>query len=126
MKTCIQGFCMMIITIITILFLSTIHIKSNHQNEVDLALTTAIQQTLKVLDDQRYPIESNEELISEFARNFFIQINSDSEVEFVIYGVDYEKGLLSIEVTMYFQYIDGKTGTVNSKQTMIIDDIKET
>lgn len=126
MKTCIQGLGMMIITLVTILFMSAIHIQSNHQNEVDLAMTSAIQQTMKVLEDSRYEINSNEQLLSEFSRNFFIQINSDSEVELTVYAIDYKKGILSIEATMYYQYIDGQRGSVSSKQTMIIEAIKET
>lgn len=123
MKTIVKGICMFVIILFFILMMLAITSKSNRQYELDTALNSAIMQTMNVLYDERYEITTDYELLSEFHRNLLIQFNSDSTLEVYVYGVDYKKGLLDIGIECVFNYIDGRTGTVYSRKTVIIDQI---
>ncbi len=121
MKTMIKGSIMAIIIIQCFFITLAVLSKSSRQTEVDLALNNAMYQSLKVTDDKRYPINSNEDLISEFSQNFVIQINSYSDVEINIFGIDYINGFLDVEVVLHYTYTNGQSDHVTSRRSMIID-----
>lgn len=126
MKTIVKGFCMLVIILFFILMMLGIFNKTSRQYEIDTSLNSAIMQTMNVLNDQRYIISSNEELISELHRNLLLQINSDCDLDIYIYEVDYLKGILDVEVTATFNYSDNREGAVTSRKTVIIDKIERT
>lgn len=121
MKTIVKGFCSIIIVIYFVLIMIGILYKSSRQYEVDTALNSSIMQTMNVLYDKRYEINSNEELVSEFHRNLLLQINSTSNLIVNVYGLDYQKGLLDVELILEFKYIDGRTGEVSARKTVLIE-----
>ncbi len=64
--------------------------------------------------------------LTEFKKEFVecLVENLDPKVSSVkvdIYGADEKNGLLSVEVTAYFKYLSGQTGSVSCYRTMIID-----
>lgn len=64
--------------------------------------------------------------LAEFKKDFVecLVANLDSKVtdiEVNIYGADEKNGLLSVEVTAYFKYLSGQTGSVSCYRTMIIN-----
>lgn len=124
MNSLIKGFGLGVITLLVVLILSCVVTKSNRQNEVDESLNTAIHQTMKVVEDNRYKISSNEELLAEFNRNLVSQFTSNSNVDVIVYDVDYAKGILDIEIEMTFKYPHGTSDKVSSRKTVIIDDVE--
>lgn len=121
MNTLIKGFGMLIILITSFFIVTCVVIKTSAQSQLDQNLNRAIQQTMKVLDDQRYPITTNEQLISEFHTNFFSSMDSNQEVKFKIYGVDVENGLFDVEVSLTYSYLNGQKGQVKSHRTMVLE-----
>lgn len=113
-----------VIIALVILIISCLVSKNTRQSEIDTSLNTAIEQTIKVVHDERYKINSNEELVAEFNHNFFLELNSNSKTDIIIYDVDYQKGLLDVEIKSTFKYPHGVEDTVTSRKTMIIDEIK--
>lgn len=124
MKSLVKGIGIAVIILLTVLMISCVVAKSNRQYELDTSLNTAIHQTVKVVNDNRYAISSNEELVAELNRNLLLQLTSDSKVEIVIYDVDYQKGFIDTEVSLSFKYPHGVLGKVSNRKTMIIDDVE--
>ncbi len=116
---------MLSITLLVILIMMYVTTKSLLQGEVDRATNNAIYQTMKILEDERYPIISNEELISEFKNNLFIMIQSDSAMIVRVYGIDYEKGFLDVEVILQYKHALGFVEEVKSRRSMIIEATKK-
>lgn len=126
MKSLIKGIGIGSILLLTILIISCVVAKSNRRYELDTSLNAAIHQTMKIVNDQRYQITSDEEFTAELNRNLLLQLNSDSKVEIIIYDVDYQSGFIDTEVILTFTYPHGAKGTVSDRKTMIIDDIENT
>lgn len=64
---------------------------------------------------------SNEEMAQDFDRNLKAGINSAGNVSVKFYGIDYEKGLLDVEVIQTYQ-MDGKTRTVKCRKTSVLEE----
>lgn len=124
MKSLVKGIGVTIIILLTVLLISCVVAKSNRQYELDTSLNTAIHQTVKVVEDHRYSISTNEEFIAELNRNLLLQINSDSKIDIIIYDVDYQKGFIDTKVSLSFKYPHGTLGKVSTRKTMIIDDVE--
>lgn len=122
MKNLIFGLGMSCIVIITALCCMTISGRNVRQNEVDRALNTAIEQTVGELQEKKtYRIENQEEFIADFIEGLLIKIESDSEIEVKVAGVDQEKGVLSVKVTEHFKHPNGKPGTAEAERTVILE-----
>lgn len=68
--------------------------------------------------------------LTEFKKDFVEclvkQLDSKvTSIEVNIYGADEKNGLLSVEVTAYFRYLSGQTGSVSCYRTMIINKIEK-
>ncbi len=62
-----------------------------------------------------YSVNSNDELVADFMEALLVQINSDSTVVVNVLDVDYQKGLLSVEVIEKYKPPYWNRGTSISK-----------
>lgn len=122
MKHIINGiglFAMAVIVLATAMVLSG---RTVRQNEVDRALDTAVEQTVAELQEEHtYTLDNREEFLADFVEGLLIKIESDSEIEVQVAGIDYEKGLLAIKVIEHFEHMNGKPGTVESERTVLLE-----
>lgn len=125
MKNVIISIGLVMMMIITILILYTIYGQNTRQNEVEEALTVAVEQTLENMKiDKSYDVNSVEEFIADFNQNLILAIESDSTLEVNILSVDIEKGLLDVEVVETFVQPNGSKGTVSCRKTVILEEYK--
>ena len=73
-----------------------------------------------LLEEENTP-KNEEEWIIMFLQSLTIQIDSTSELTVKILEADMEKGILSVEATLVFGYIFGKTGSVTCYRTIILE-----
>ena len=127
MKNIIRGF---VVAVIMVLFFIIITINNSYtirEKEAQDALDRAIYNVLDEVQMQGKlnAGSSNEEIVSEFTALLSTQLNVKNDKNFSltidIYGVDNEKGLLSLKVTEHFTYPNGKVGSISSDATMILE-----
>lgn len=116
-----------IIGMIIIIFMSAISIisintKSTRKDELDIAVSAAVQQTVKYSKpSEEKRMNSNDNMMASFVKNLALNLNSDSNITVQFHGVDYENGLLSVTVTESFNYITGKEEKIKVSKTAIYD-----
>ena len=122
MKNVGFGLILFVSIVLTIATVFSVNHKSNRDNEMKNALDVAIENTMDNLKTDRiYTIANTDEFIADFAQDLLIQIDSDSSVDIVIKEANIDAGLLSVEVTMHYQYSNGKDGHVSTERTVIFE-----
>lgn len=129
MKTAIRMWILSIISIQIVLIMGCLIQKTNAQSELRSVVSDALLQTTRVVVDERYAIESNEEFMAEFEQNLFRSIDPALDITLDIYylGADADKNVLSVVVqeTAPFVFFPDKRFTVTSQQSVIIDKTQE-
>jgi len=121
MKNTILGMCFVFIIIISMSIIFTVDGRRISNEETVDSLSSAIESSIQTLTANKYKIADNEEFIADFTQALLLQIESKSTVTFHILDVDYEKGLLSIEVVEHYAHPNGKLGTVACVKTVIFE-----
>lgn len=100
----------------------TVYGRQIRQEEVDSALSQAIDTTLSgVMRETNYTIRDNEAFVVDFLKALLVQTNSDSKLTVSVLDADYKRGILSVEITETFRHPNGKEGTVSEMRTVIFD-----
>ena len=122
MKNVFLGFGITICAIISIVIVMTLCGTNMRQNELNRAVDIALQDTVEnQFDSKTYSVSSNDEFIADFIEALLVQINSDCTVKINILDVDYQKGLLSVEVIEKYKHPIGTEGEVSVKRTVIME-----
>jgi hypothetical protein len=121
MKTAIRSFFFIAIGLYAVL-ISLVYVEKDIKTqELRLLTEQALSETQRVLLDGRYPITSNDEYLAEFTQNFVRNTTSLDNVDIKVYGIDYEKGLLSVGVSTQIKNFNGTSTEASVKRTSIID-----
>ena len=122
MKNVFLGFGITICAIISIVIVMTLCGTNMRQNELNRAVDIALQDTVEnQFDSKTYSVSSNDEFIADFIEALLVQINSDCTVKINILDVDYQKGLLSVEVIEKYKHPIGTEGQVSVKRIVIME-----
>ena len=122
MKSVFLGFGITICSIISIVIVMTLCSTNIRQNELNRAVDSAIKDTVEnQFDDTTYSVNSNDEFVADFMEALLVQINSDCSVVVNVLDVDYQKGLLSVEVIEKYIHPIGTEGKVSVKRTVIME-----
>ncbi len=122
MKSVFLGFGITICSIISIVIVMTLCGTNMRQNELNRAVDSAIKDTVEnQFDDTTYSVNSNDEFVADFMEALLVQINSDCSVVVNVLDVDYQKGLLSVEVIEKYIHPIGTEGNVSVKRTVIME-----
>lgn len=97
--------------------------RSNRKTEAENGLRNAIENAVENLSDSKkdYTVANADEYVADFIEQLLLELDSNSDVSIEILEADYQRNLLSVEVTETFTYINGKTGTVTCEKTIIMD-----
>lgn len=126
MKTAIVSCVLAFLLVITSLILFTIYGQNTRQNELEDSLSITIEQALENLKtNQNYSVANTEEFVADFVENLIISIDSDSEVKVEILSVDYEKGLLDVNVTETFDQPNGSVSSISCRKTVILEEYSQ-
>jgi competence protein ComGC len=122
MKNVFLGFGIIICAIISIVIVMTLCGTNMRQNELNRAVDSALQDTVEnQFNSKTYSVSSNDEVIADFIEALLVQINSDCTVKVNVLDVDYQKGLLSVEVIEKYKHPIGTDGQVSVKRTVIME-----
>lgn len=122
MKNVFLGFGTTICAIISIVIVMTLCGTNMRQNELNRAVDSALQDTVEnQFDSKTYSVSSNDEFIADFMEALLVQINSNCSIKVNVLDVDYQKGLLSVEVIEKYKHPIGTEGQVSVKRTVIME-----
>lgn len=110
------------VILLVTLSLVSVEGKMDRQDELNRAVSAAVKQTVKTsqLDGQE-DITSNDEMVAEFVQLMSVNLNSDSDVQIEVMGVDYKEGMLDVKVTENFTYLNGRKGSVTTRKCAIYE-----
>lgn len=122
MKNVFLGFGITICAIISIVIVMTLCGTNMRQNELNRAVDSALQDTVEnQFDSKTYSTSSNDEFIADFIEALLVQINSECSIKVNVLDVDYQKGLLSVEIIEKYKHPIGTDGQVSVKRTVIME-----
>lgn len=121
MKTATKGLILSIIFVLALFIVTSQTQKSVKKNELNGIVARAIQETQRVINDQRYEINSNDEYLAEFSQNLVRLSSACDNLEIKVYGIDYEKGLIDVEVSIVVKYVNSKEEVIKVRKTSILD-----
>lgn len=125
MKSLVKGQMFIIIYILSVFIVSILVQRSVKYNELNRILSLSLNQTQRVLLDKRYEINNNEEYLSEFYYLLCKNAHYCKDFNIDVYGIDYQLGLLDVEVsTSLFYPLDYK-GKIKIRKTTIVDKEEE-
>lgn len=135
MRVLIRCFNLSIILIVSILIFAQMMIFNVKRDELINCISTAMSSTQMIMQEQiedgiygtnvrRKTITSNEQYLDEFLIHFYKLVTTDSDYIINVYGIDYTKGLLDIEIESHFKMFNGKEKVIKSRKTSIIDVIE--
>lgn len=121
MKNVVTGIMMSIIlALITIIILTTDD-RIVRINEVNTALADALDESLNVLDMDKYSIADTDELIADVTQGLLVQLESDAEVTVNVMDADKDKGIVTIEAVENFTKPTGAYGQTAATRTILLE-----
>ena len=132
MKILMRVFGMSVIMMLSVLMVFQMMSMNIRRDELTTCISTAMTSTQIIMQEQiedqvygtntkRKEITSNEEYLEEFASNFYKLINSDSKYKIKVFGIDYTKGFIDIEIESTYIMFNGEEKTISSRKTSIVD-----
>ena len=107
---------------IALVSVMTITGRTDRQTELSENLPSAVEETMNTLLVKRqYQIADKEEFIADFRENIAKVIDSEGEITVDVAGMDMEKGVLSVRVTLDYLHPNGEPGSVSCERTVVFD-----
>lgn len=135
MKQTVLGTIVVTITLIVTSILFSIDSRTIRQQEIENALEEALKSCAEsIWVNSTCAAQTENEFAADLIQTITTQIESDSAVSIRILDLDNEKGIVSAEAVLKYKYPNGKTGTVSTVKTVIMEknvfnpdaDIKQT
>lgn len=122
MKSVFLGFGITVCGILSVVIVMTLCGTNMRQNELNRAIDNALEATMKnQFNEATDSANNNEDFVEDFLDSLLIQINSNCSIVVNVLDVDYEKGLLSVEVIEKYKHPIGTEGEVSVKRTIIME-----
>ena len=112
MKNVVTGIMMSIMMALFIIIILTTDDRTIRINEVNTALADALDESLNVLDINKYSITDTDELIADVTQGLLVQIESDAEVTVNVMDADKDKGIVTVEAVENFRKASGAAGPI--------------
>lgn len=121
MKNVVTGIMMSIMMALFIIIILTTDDRTIRINEVNTALADALDESLNVLDINKYSITDTDELIADVTQGLLAQIESDAEVTVNVMDADKDKGIVTIEAVENFTKPTGAYGQTAATRTILLE-----
>lgn len=121
MKNVVTGIMMSIMMALFIIIILTTDDRTIRINEVNTALADALDESLNVLDINKYSITDTDELIADVTQGLLVQIESDAEVTVNVMDADKDKGIVTVEAVENFRKASGSAGQTAATRTIILE-----
>lgn len=127
MRSTATLFITIILGILTIVMTVTMCGRMNRSTEIRSNTDSAAEDTVsaaKVTED--YAIASNQEMLSDFMESMSVAMDSNGALEMKVMGVDFDKGMLSVNVNEKFTNPNGNAGLIKDDgKTVILNKLTE-
>lgn len=130
MKQIMFGVVAGVLVILCAVAILTVEGRSSRENELEHALSAAMEETMQNLCvTRKYAVENREEFTADFCQTLLQRISAGEgedrdknlSLQVNITEADLEKGLLSATVIETFTHPNGRIGTVESSATAILE-----
>lgn len=121
MKNVVTGIMMSIMMALFIIIILTTDDRIIRINEVNTALADALDESINVLDIDKYSITDTDELIADVTQGLLVQLESDAEVTVNFMDADKDKGIVTIEAVENFRKASGAAGQTAATRTIILE-----
>lgn len=121
MKNVVTGIMMSIMMSLFIIIILTTDDRIIRINEVNTALADALDESINVLDIDKYSIADTNELIADITQGLLVQIESDAEVTVNVMDADKDKGIVTVEAVENFRKASGAAGQTAATRTIILE-----
>ena len=121
MKNVVTGIMMSIMMALFIIIILTTDDRTIRINEVNTALADALDESLNVLDINKYSITDTDELIADVTQGLLMQIESDATVMVNVMDADKDKGIVTIEAVENFTKPTGAYGQTAATRTILLE-----
>lgn len=109
-------------SIVSIVIVMTFSGTMIRQNELEHAVELALMNTAENQWKERiYSVTNNDELLVEFLEELLVQVTSDATIQVNVLEIDYEKGLLSVEVIEHYVHPIGTNGQISVNRTVVME-----
>ena len=112
---------MVVVVLICGMTIISINDRSTRKDELEYAVSAAVQQSVKMCHLESGSIGSEEMMKTVFIQNLCTNIQSEGSIEVSFYGIDYKQGLLDVEVTEKFEYPGGNKGSITVRKAAIYE-----
>lgn len=124
MRTIIIAFCFIWIFSASGMIHMSLISKNTREQELQLTLKNAVTDTLEVLFIHKtYKIHNVEELMADFCTSLMLSLNAGGDITVNLIGVDYENGLIYMEVKSEFRFPNGRKKEISCRKLVILEDI---
>ena len=128
MRVAIRIFTLSMVTILVTLIMACLIQEMRFQSDLNSVVADSLMQTARVVLDERYTVEDNEEFMAEFEQNLFRNINIAPGADLNIYYMGLENNnILSVivEEEAPFIFFPDRTFTIRTQKSIILDKDRE-
>lgn len=125
MKIIIRSVVLAVIGGLIILIIMTVGSRMNRSMELEGSVPSAVEETVAGRLRQNSTVDTRQEYLSEFVEEICYSMDTDSDVQVKVAGVDPEKGLLSVNVTECFKNPNGNAAIVSVERTSLLNWLPE-
>lgn len=121
MKNVVTGIMMSIMMALFIIIILTTDDRTIRINEVNTALADALDESLNVLDINKYSIADTDELIADVTQGLLVQIESDADITVNVMDADRSRGIVTMEAVENFIKPTGAAGQTAVTRTILLE-----
>lgn len=121
MKSIIKYSAVFIMFVITLLVTMDINSTSQRKAEANDSLSTSERTVLKAVSINDMYEMTESDMKTELVRNVAQNINTDSEIDIVVYDVD-TAGLVDAAIISQYQHMNGVIDSRRTRKTMIVEE----
>lgn len=125
MKNVVTGIMMSIMMALFIIIILTTDDRTIRINEVNTALADALDESLNVLDINKYSIADTDELIADVTQGLLVQIESDADITVNVMDADRSRGIVTMEAVENFIKPTGAAGQTAVTRTILLEKQQE-
>lgn len=121
MKNVVTGIMMSIMMALFIIIILTTDDRTIRINEVNTALADVLDESLNVLDINKYSIADTDELIADVTQGLLVQIESDADITVNVMDADRSRGIVTMEAVENFIKPTGAAGQTAVTRTILLE-----
>ena len=126
MKKIIIAITLLLCIAAAIFMILTTNGRATRKKELSQSLAEAVESSLdEAFLKHTYSINNAEEFVADFLQYILVKTNSNSNVTVNVLDIDYEKGMVALEITGRFKHPNGADGVVSVQKTVLLEQPEE-